>query len=589
MRLRTSLAPLASPSGLSWPVVAVFGPLVLITQAFLNAGSDGGSLALWALASALGLVAVAAVIAAARLLLCRRDDPALGAVLVAYVLAALAQVVVLALVAQQMGLIPNLQLGYRLLAALLGWLPLLALTGFAVATHAAHRRVIVDLMRKREGLLRHGPSLDAELDRLEAELAGAVRASVEPALESLDTALRAAARRADDRAALDAIDAVVDDLVRPVSHELVAAGAVSGPGDISAASRPVARVPLPRRFVVAAGIRPALAAIAVVILAIPSASHSLTGTELVAYLCTLGVVCWVGLWVAQRAFGQWMPLTIAAVALIVVVHALVAAAAMALINAVGIAAPPGVLVGAMVLMGAIGGLVAGSMIVGARRAESEAELAVATARLEGAVAFILRRQRLVRRRLAFVLHGSLQGALHAAALRVGEGAHIDAAQVDAVRADVAAALAQLEAPRWAADGCLTTTALNDLGDIWQGHRMVTVHVHPAVEPALRADPDADESVAEVVREAVNNAFRHGAASTVDVAVTVATSPAADGHAAIVIDVRDNGRGRRQGSTPGLGTTLFNDVCRQWEHSGTAGASTFRAEVALAAPVARTAV
>ncbi len=221
------------------------------------------------------------------------------------------------------------------------------------------------------------------------------------------------------------------------------------------------------------------------------------------------------------------------------------------------------------------------MLVGERRAESEEELADATDRLQRAVALTVRRERLMRRRLAFVLHGSLQGALHAVALRVGEGASMDQALVEEIRSDVDAALAKLGVAPASGTARSTRRAVDELAEIWQGSRCVTACLEPSVEQVLGTDADADEAVAEVVREAVNNAFRHGGATQVNVDVRRALGSMAIGRPAIAVVVRDDGSGRAADATSGLGTVLLDDVCESWQHESEAGGSTLRARVALA--------
>lgn len=257
-RARAALAPLASPNALSWWVLAIFCPVMMAVQILINRAAEGGAPALWALSSAMGMVALAAVVAGARWLVGRRGDVSLAT----YVVGSFAQVLVLVVVARALGLLLGLQLQFRLLVPLFALVPLLTLVGFAVAAHAAHRRVISDLEEERARLLAYGPSLETELDRLEAELTGAVRASAEPALASLDVALAAAARDGDNAAAIAALDGAIHEDLRALSRDVAFAAEEASPDAVATAARPPARVPLPRRFAAAAGMKPVLASVA---------------------------------------------------------------------------------------------------------------------------------------------------------------------------------------------------------------------------------------------------------------------------------------------------------------------------------------
>lgn len=576
-QVRAMLSPLASPSALSWTTVLLAAPLIFAIQVPGNAAFGGGAFGGWALACAVGLLVVAGLFAAVTVVTATRD-PSVAAVLVTYLVAALAQPVVFGLVTVGSGLTADAQLTLRLTGPLV-YVPVLIAAGLAVATHAAHRRVIAELEQKRARLLDIGPSLESELDRAQAELVAAVRTSLEPALASLDAALATAAgrNRADD--AIGALNDIVERDLRPLSRALVADRS-DGTADEPPAEAP-AKVPLPRRFALARGVRPGLASLVVLIGAVPTGIRDLGPTEGLTWVAGLTLACWAGLTLVRRLMARREVRTPLGVAVIVSLHMFVMAFALWLLVRIGIAIPYDVTASGIAFLGVVGALTVGSMLVGERRAESELELAAATERLERAVALTLRRERLVRRRAAFVLHGSLQGALHAAALRIAEGKAIDRDLVDDVRADIHGALSKLDATSIGGSACRTQIAINDLAEVWQGHRTVTARMGPGVIDALRADPDADEALAEVVREAVNNAFRHGVASTVDLDAHLAPVAHALGQPAIVIVARDDGRGPPAETSPGLGTVLFDDVCRSWKYSARSDGSTFRAELSLA--------
>lgn len=63
-------------------------------------------------------------------------------------------------------------------------------------------------------------------------------------------------------------------------------------------------------------------------------------------------------------------------------------------------------------------------------------------------------------------------------------------------------------------------------------------------------------ISRVVEEAINNAITHGEASRIAV-------DASGGEGFVVVDVTDDGLGP-QGDAPGLGSALFDSLCRYWE-------------------------
>lgn len=575
---RSVLAPLGSPGALSWLVLAIYCPLGIAIQGVGNADLEGGPVGLWLLASAIGMVVLVAIITVVRWGACRQGDPPVLTVVGAYVLASVLQSVVFGMAALGLGASTALNLQYRPMSPFFQ-VPLLMAVGVWVARYLAHRRVVQALERTRSRLMAVGPSVDAELDRLEAELSGAVRASLEPAMQSLDAVLTAATGSRDERAAVAALDAAVEQQVRPISLEL-AGGAVPDPLPAPPDAQPVARVPLPRRFRLADGMRPALAGLVLGVIAIPTAERALEPGQVLVYVPLLALGFWGALSLIRLIIGAWRPRTTVGVTVVVVSHIAAFLMAYWALDGLGVAVPPNLGAVGSIACAAIGGLIAASMLVEARRAETEANLAAATRTYERHIALTMRRQRLVRRRLAFVIHGALQGAMYAAALRLREATVVDWPLVRSIRADLDSALAQLERPAQTADVPRAKVTIDELRAVWHGRRLVTARVAECTADALATDADADEAVAEVVREAVNNAFRHGAATRVDIDLD---GPAGvDARARVVtVRVRDDGRGPSPDSSPGLGTALFDELCESWEHRDEHGESVFRAHVVVA--------
>ena len=141
---RRALAPLGSAASLSWLVLVIYCPIGVIIQAPANASIYGGSVALWVLASAIGMLSLVALLSAARARALRRGDPSPFSVLLSYALAATAQSVTFGLVTVLLGADDSPHLGFRLTGLFLQ-VPLLAVVGYAVARHDAHRRIIAEL------------------------------------------------------------------------------------------------------------------------------------------------------------------------------------------------------------------------------------------------------------------------------------------------------------------------------------------------------------------------------------------------------------------------------------------------------------
>ncbi|MFO1540574.1 MAG: hypothetical protein ACKOTZ_09070, partial [Chloroflexota bacterium] len=353
-----------------------------------------------------------------------------------------------------------------------------------------------------------------------------------------------------------------------------------------------ARVPLPDRFVVGEAIRPLGFALLVAILAVPTAVRDLVATQIVVYSATTLLLPWAVIALARRALGARTLPTIPGLACIAAIHGAVVAFGLPVVTLLGIPTPRALAITGGIAGAGVGTAIAIALLVEARRAASEAELAAVVERMEVSTVLLRRRVRLARRRLARLLHGSLQGELYAAALRLRETSEPPAADMDEVRAAIAAAIRRLDDPP--PDGGRTRATLDALAGTWAGLRTIDVSLADGVATRLAADPDADEAVAEVIREAANNALRHGGAARVAIAVGFATLPVPAGDAPppvpaaagettlLVIRVADDGAGWPADAPTGQGTATFDDLSLRWEHASDVAGTVVIAQIPIRA-------
>ncbi len=154
------------------------------------------------------------------------------------------------------------------------------------------------------------------------------------------------------------------------------------------------------------------------------------------------------------------------------------------------------------------------------------------------------------RELAFALHGSTQGRLTAARIRMRQA--MDDGDFPAARE------ALIEA-KWAAnldvDIPIEHVATVDqmvagLADAWAGVLTITSHV----DAEYRLGGHEAKVLLDVLVESINNAVRHAHATGVDITVK------GDGELLRIV-VTDNGRGYTAGS-PGLGSALLDSIAPQ---------------------------
>jgi signal transduction histidine kinase len=161
---------------------------------------------------------------------------------------------------------------------------------------------------------------------------------------------------------------------------------------------------------------------------------------------------------------------------------------------------------------------------------------------------------IARRHLGVLIHGPVQSALHAAALRLGTCAHPDPAFLASIRTDISAAIAKLNEPQLPYVQLIST--LSDITELWDGTCQVRWVLDHQTVRSLAESPIGAATVAEVTRECITNAIRHGSASEIQVAIN-------RGDGVVHLTVRDNGRGTPPDAPTGLGTQLLHEVCQHW--------------------------
>lgn len=579
--VREEIAPLGGPSALSWRVVMVFLPLVSLSQFVTDAGTTGTSRRLWLVASGVGAVVFVLAFSITKLVVRGRSlRPQL--VVLAYAVAGTARTLtnggmaaVLGLdpspeVAEALGLSPARELTYRLVGGALLTPALMALIAVAVCRRDAHRRVLNELLIERDQLVDLGQSTDAALTRTELDLTMAVRAAIGPAVRALDEVLDRVAATSSAQPAIQALVRLVDDEVRPMSHRLAGTERwVPVVLDRELHPRRI-RLPLPRRLALSEGFRPMLMAFLFVAVAAPTALRHAPIGAVALHLTGASLVCWLAGWATQAAVGWVRASVLWAVVAVATAHAATTAVVVQVIGGSWLHLDPGTRLSGIPVAAVAGAATTLAAAVDARRSATEAELVRVVADLQAVVDVIDRRARLVRARLAHVLHGNLQGALHAAAIRLAEAPHPDAALVQSIRGGIAAALAHLD-DRGSGGATLRRT-LDELVATWSWTRTIRVEIASEVEAVIIADRDADAATAEVVREAVNNAIRHGEARTVSIRLRLADSGGALGEGPystyLEVVVEDDGLGWVQDSSRGLGTLLFDELCIGWQHADT---------------------
>jgi signal transduction histidine kinase len=165
------------------------------------------------------------------------------------------------------------------------------------------------------------------------------------------------------------------------------------------------------------------------------------------------------------------------------------------------------------------------------------------------------------RALARALHGPVQAAVNAAALRLDTAARDGNATpvlIESERQSILSAL-NLLSTATADTAPDVELAFERIRGTWAGICDVDIHVSAEVMANVTSDPACSAAVTDIVTESCANAVRHGRATHITVSMTQPDSPRL-----LRVDIDNDGTPLDRSSPAGLGTTLIDDVALDWQ-------------------------
>jgi two-component sensor histidine kinase len=185
----------------------------------------------------------------------------------------------------------------------------------------------------------------------------------------------------------------------------------------------------------------------------------------------------------------------------------------------------------------------------------------------------LRQQvRVEAKRVATILHGPVQTALYAAAIRITAQETIDPKVASRAMSDLETAMARLE------NDPIPSQALSDfvteIASVWGASVSITFDQADDARVVLSENPTALACLTEVVREGVNNAIKHAQATAVRIEVGVADDRL------VAVTVTNAGSLSGQQSSAGFGADVLSDLTHDWSLTDDGTTTTLWAAVAL---------
>ena len=443
---------------------------------------------------------------------------------------------------------------------------------------AEHRVLYEVLLNERQRLLLLRESFEESIALARIDLEREVHDVLDPTIAQIRELLRVLGESGaqDLGAASELLSSAVAGVVRPLSHALIAQRDDASVGAMTIRVEPEPTPGLPRTVDVPDSIRPGW--VVGVNLALLAATVPILGVQYVALL--LAIPFTPLMWAALAAVRYWwprrrpkLPLGWALMALLAV-YTLTSGVlfwAQVVVTSVAGWSFSGHLWPWMTRNILVGMIVSVVFIVDRRRRDDESDLALVNAELAMVVA--RRRTELwsTRRKMSYVLHGSVQSSLVSAAVALAQPG-VDVTRIDSLRTSIDEAVMSIDLVD--AQATSIELALAQIVSLWGFACHVDVSIDASTVRILDRDPAAATAVGEIVREGVSNAVRHGHAASIAVEI----HPLDDGLLRVRVD--DDGAGLVGDLSPGLGSLMLDEVTFRWSRAPLGTGSRLEALLAL---------
>lgn len=572
-RWRVAFDRIGGPDAVTWPAFWITYASNL-TAHLTTGGAVNASIAV-----RLVIVTVAQIVAFIPLLVMRwtvlrrpsRPKPwiAVGG----FAFAAVLRAVVLTALLVGVGAVSEPLWGYRIVASLQNTMVLLIIVALVVSAMRAHARTLQGLIQVQHDLLKTEEELVKDVTTRNEQVIVQVQERLRTELATLDTV--------DGAASVVELQRLASDIVRPMSHEL--ATSLPNIPDVlpSLDDAHVTWKQAVMGLIDRPPLRPFLAALYMAWI-LSSTAWSVFGvTRGLAMSAVAFVSVMTGSWVANWILGPLLQRLVAPASLVAtLISGLLVGFTSA--GAISLLDPPGAVRVIFIFGGGvfITGVVLLTAFVTAvlrRQRNTELELIDSTEKLQFQLVRLRQAQWLQRQALARALHGPVQAAVTAAALRLdaavrsgGTGAEL----LENARHTLLAAVDVLDTAD-STDYNLDV-ALERISGTWEGLCEITSQVDILAATAMAEDAIASAVVIDLMSEAVSNAVRHGEAKNIFISISIAE------HQLLTLTIRDDGNSESNTRPPGLGTALLDDCTMKWTRDIASTGTTLSADVPTSA-------
>lgn len=566
--IRTAWQRLGEPAALSLPVALIYLPLALAGPLFIDTRRVGGSIALWFAVGVIGWLVLLAMLTAGRWVIAPMTRGRSLTTLAAIGLSVIARSAAIALSAQWLGLTSVSEFSYRLTAALFTQSALLIASAIVVSSFVHHGEIAADLLDRRQQLAHLSQESRVRLAHLRQQIREQVRQAVDPIITQLN---EVSANAVGGREGLQmGIRHIVDEELRPLSQRLADAASVPESDAALVGLKRPSRPPLPDRISLGQLLRPLPSGLLAALLASSQAARMSSVLEGLLFILALSASLAVIVAILRRVLipvvvPLWWGFTFVTMT-VAVLFALIVMAW----EQTPLPMPPDLRWAALYSGAFIGALLALEYIVNERRTVTENQLRESVEELQAHASMLRQQEFMASRQLSYVVHGSVQSALHAAAMRLSLAQDPGGETVAMIRADIEEAIDRIDTSGSAY--VMLVQTLVDLVDLWAGTAQVAWTMNHRTVRRLAESPPTAASVGEIATECTSNAIRHGRAQHVSITIQAWGD-------AIRMSVTDDGSGVPSIIEPRLGTRMLEELCVEWNRRSTEEGTTVTVELA----------
>lgn len=447
----------------------------------------------------------------------------------------------------------------RFITSLFNIAPVFGWTAYIVSIMRERRRQIATLEAVRADLERSVDLVSTGVTQRYEETVDRVRTRLTAELGALDAK--------DARGSLETLQRTASEVVRPMSITLAKWLPVL---DFPLAKAEPERIPWLHVVDRAASGKPYRPIVIAILMCMPMLGGVILDVRAfigaAATFVTLLVVYWLGNWAVRPMFRAAASVVRIAALVVIACGAAAIAGVVAWVTAVNtsfaVASGVGIAIAATVVSLGVAVITA----LGRDRDDVIGQLEASSEEIKRNLVRWRQTQWFQQKGLSRALHGPVQTAVNAAAIRLDdalERGEVNADLVEQVRTDLLRTLDVLHSP--ATTVVPLVLGIDRIVGTWEGICTLDVEIEPAVELILDDDPALRSCLLDILTDLVGPAVTHGKATSIDtrLAFDLETN-------VLQLTMQSNGSGGGESGagSRGLPTRLLDDCCLEWCRTAT---------------------